>query len=256
MIHPSAIVDPRARLGAGVSVGPWSLIGAEVEIGDGTSIGAHVVLEGPTRIGRDNRIHPFCSIGGVPQDKKFSGERSELEIGDRNTIREYCTFHRGTAGGGGITRVGSDNWIMAYVHVAHDCRVGDHTVMANAASLAGHVRLGDYATLGAFTVVHQFCAIGPYSFSAMGSVVVKDVPPFVTVAGNFAHAHGLNAEGLRRHGFSAQRIRALRAAYKTLYKRGLGLEEALAALEESAAASADVRLLTEFVRGSGRGIVR
>lgn len=256
MIHASAIVDSGARLAPGVSIGPWSVIGPDVEIGADTWVGPHVVIEGPARIGRDNRIYQFNSIGGIPQDKKFRGEHSLLEIGDRNVIREYCTFNRGTEGGGGVTRVGDDNWIMAYVHIAHDCQVGDHNVFANAATLAGHVVVEDHVTLGAFTVVHQFCAIGAYSFSAMGSVVFKDVPPFVTVAGNSAKPHGLNTEGLRRQRMSPETLRWLRRAYKALYMHGLTLEQALAQLREMGERCREVERLVEFLARSGRGIVR
>jgi len=256
LIHASAIVDSGARLAPGVSIGPWSVIGPDVEIGADTWVGPHVVIEGPARIGRDNRIYQFNSIGGIPQDKKFRGEHSLLEIGDRNVIREYCTFNRGTEGGGGVTRVGDDNWIMAYVHIAHDCQVGDHNVFANAATLAGHVVVEDHVTLGAFTVVHQFCAIGAYSFSAMGSVVFKDVPPFVTVAGNSAKPHGLNTEGLRRQRMSPETLRWLRRAYKALYMHGLTLEQALAQLREMGERCREVERLVEFLARSGRGIVR
>lgn len=256
MIHPTAIVDPGARLAAGVSVGPWALIDAEVSVGEGTSIGPHAVIRGPTRIGRDNRIYQFCSLGDAPQDKKYRGERSLLEIGDGNVIREYCTFNRGTAGGGGVTRVGDDNWVMAYVHVAHDCQVGNGTVMANGTTLAGHVSVGDFVTFGAFTVVHQFCAIGAHSFSAMGSVVLKDVPPYVMVSGNSARPYGLNKEGLKRRGFDAETLRRLKLAYRTIYRLGLTLEQALARLEDDESQCPHVAALCGFVRGSTRGIVR
>jgi len=256
MIHATAIVDPGASLAAGVSVGPYSVIGHGVAVGEGTSIGAHVVMHGRTRIGAGNKIHSFCSIGDAPQDKKYAGESSRLEIGHGNVIREFCTLNRGTTGGGGVTRIGDDNWIMAYVHVAHDCAVGSHTVMANATTLAGHVTVDDYASFGALTVVHQFCRIGAHAFSAMGSVLLKDVPPFVTVAGNFAVPHGLNVEGLQRRGFDPAVIRALRSAYKTIYKRGLALEQALDELAGPAADMPEITLLRDFILGSWRGIVR
>ncbi|MDX1434465.1 MAG: acyl-ACP--UDP-N-acetylglucosamine O-acyltransferase [Gammaproteobacteria bacterium] len=256
MIHPSAIVDASARIADGVTVGPYSIIGADVEIDEGTTIASHVVINGPTRIGRDNRIHQFNSIGDVPQDKKFRGERSALEIGNGNVIREYCTFNRGTELGGGVTRIGDGNWIMAYVHVAHDCLVGNHTIMANATTLAGHVRVEDYAVFGAFTVVHQFCAVGAHSISAMGTVVLKDVPPFVMVAGNSANAYGLNIEGLKRRGFDADTIRELRRAYKAVYRNGLTVEHALQELDEIAADSEHVKSMADFIRRSSRGIVR
>jgi UDP-N-acetylglucosamine acyltransferase len=213
-----------------------------------------VVLEGPTRIGRRNRIYQFASLGGPPQDKKYAGEPTRLEIGDGNLIRECCTFNRGTVQGGGTTRIGDRNWIMAYVHVAHDCVVGSDTILANCATLAGHVVLEDRATLGAFTVVHQFCKIGRHAFTAMGTVVLKDIPPYVTASGNSAKPHGINAEGLRRAGFDTEQIRRLREAYKTVYKRGLTVEQALAELGRLEAQ--EVRPLIDFIRASARGIVR
>lgn len=254
MIHPSAIIDPGAALDERVSVGPHSVIGARVEIGAGTRIDAHVVIKGPTRIGRDNRIAQFNSIGDDPQDKKFAGEDTLLEIGDGNVIREFCTFNRGTRGGGGVTRIGNDNWIMAYVHVAHDCRVGSGITLANAATLAGHVQVADHVTLGAFTVVHQFCSIGAYAFSAMGTVVLKDVAPYLMIAGNPATPHGLNSEGLRRHGFDPEVMRALKEAYKILYRRALSLEQALEAMD--AQDLPEVASMTAFIRASTRGLVR
>lgn len=254
MIHPSAIIDPGAALDERVSVGPHSIIGARVEIGAGTRIDAHVVIKGPTRIGRDNRIAQFNSIGDDPQDKKFAGEDTLLEIGDGNVIREFCTFNRGTRGGGGVTRIGNDNWIMAYVHIAHDCRVGSGITLANAATLAGHVQVADHVTLGAFTVVHQFCSIGAYAFSAMGTVVLKDVAPYLMIAGNPATPHGLNSEGLRRHGFDPEVMRALKEAYKILYRRALSLEQALEAMD--AQDLPEVASMTAFIRASTRGLVR
>ncbi len=254
MIHETALIDPAAALDEGVHVGPYSVLGAGVTVGAGTRIGPHVVIKGETRIGRDNRIAQFSSIGDDPQDRKYDGEPSRLEIGDGNVIREFCTFNRGTAGGGGVTRIGSHNWIMAYVHVAHDCLVGDHVTMANCATLAGHVRVDDHVTLGAFTVVHQFCAIGRHAFSAMGTVVFKDVPPFVMVAGNSARAHGLNSEGLRRQGVGPDVMRALKDAYRTVYRRGLTVEQALEVLEREPAS--EVAAMAAFLRASGRGIVR
>lgn len=256
MIHASAVVDPGAELQPDVHVGPFSVIGPGVVLGSGTRIGSHVVIEGPTRIGERNRIHSFSVLGGAPQDKKYRGEESTLEIGDDNVIREYCTFNRGTEGGGMATRVGDGNWIMAYVHIAHDCRVGDDTVMANATTLAGHVEVQDCVTLGAFTVVHQFCRIGRHAFSAMGAVILKDVPPFVTVAGNSASPRGLNTVGLRRRGFPAPAMQALKSAYKVVYKRGLTLDSAVEQLAGAAKESAEVSRFVDFVRSSGRGIVR
>ena len=256
MIHASAVVDPGAELQPDVHVGPFSVIGPGVVLGSGTRIGSHVVIEGPTRIGERNRIHSFSVLGGAPQDKKYRGEESTLEIGNDNVIREYCTFNRGTEGGGMATRVGDGNWIMAYVHIAHDCRVGDDTVMANATTLAGHVEVQDCVTLGAFTVVHQFCRIGRHAFSAMGAVILKDVPPFVTVAGNSASPRGLNTVGLRRRGFPAPAMQALKSAYKVVYKRGLTLDSAVEQLAGAAKESAEVSRFVDFVRSSGRGIVR
>lgn len=256
MIHPTAQVDPSCRLGARVEVGAFSIIGRDVEIGERTSISAHVVIEGPTRIGRDNRIFPFSSIGGPPQDKKYGNEATELVVGDRNTIREYCTFNRGTVQGGGSTVVGNDNWIMAYVHLAHDCVLGSDIVMANGATLAGHVSVGDRVILGAFTVVHQFCSIGQHAFTAMGTVILKDVPPYVTASGNSAGPHGINAEGLRRAGFASETIRALRKAYKLVYRNGLTLEQALAALADLPDDDGAIAPLMDFLRSSSRGIIR
>ncbi len=256
MIHPAALVHEDARIGRDVRIGPFTIIEAEVEIGDRCEIGSHVHLSGPTRMGVENRIASFCAIGGEPQDKKYAGEPTRLEIGDRNTIREFATIHRGTIQDEGVTRIGSDNWIMAYVHVAHDCKVGNHIVFANAASLAGHVRVDDYAILGGFTLVHQFCQIGAHAFTAMGAVVNRDVPPYVMVAGTFAEPKGINTEGLRRRGFSSDSIRAIRRSYRTLYKSGLGLSEARAALESVAGESAEVRLLLDFIARSQRSLVR
>ena len=256
MIHSSAIVDPGAELESDVEVGPFSVIGPDVVVGAGTRVGSHVVIEGPARIGEFNRIHSFNTLGGAPQDKKYRGESSTLEIGNGNVIREYCTFNRGTEGGGMVTRVGDGNWIMAYVHIAHDCKVGNDNVMANGTTLAGHVEVEDCATFGAFTAVHQFCRIGAHAFSAMGTVILKDVPPFVTVAGSSASPHGLNMEGLRRRGFPVRTLRVLKSAYKTVYKHGLTLDAAIEQLAGPARESAEVEHFRNFVRSSGRGIVR
>ena len=255
-VDPHAIVDPSATIADDVTIGPFSVIGPEVEIGAGTWIGPHVVINGPTRIGRDNRIFQFASIGEIPQDKKYAGERTRLEIGDRNTIREYVTINRGTEQGGGVTRVGSDNWFMAYIHIAHDCTVGDHTILANGASLAGHVDIQDQAILGGFTLVHQFCTVGSYAFCGMGSAVSKDVVPYVIISGAPAGTHGLNAEGLKRHGFSADTIKALRRAYKTVFRSGLTKEQAIEALEPMCADTPEVGVLVSFLKKSERGIVR
>ena len=256
MIHPSAIVDDSAELADDVEVGPWSRIGAGVCVGAGTVIHPHVVIDGPTRIGRGNEIYAFNAIGGDSQDKKFKGEHAVLEIGDNNIIREFCTLNRGTGDGGGVTSVGDNNWIMAYVHIAHDCRLGSHIVMANNASLAGHVTVDDYAILGGFTLVHQFCAIGRYCFTGLGSVITKDVPHYLTVAGSPAKPHGLNTEGLKRNGFEEQQMRWLKRAYKVIYKHSLSLEEAQRQLEEMVSQCDAIEPLLEFTRTSTRGIVR
>jgi UDP-N-acetylglucosamine acyltransferase len=256
LIDPRAVIDPGAVLAGDASVGPFSVIGPDVVIGPGTRIGPHVVINGPTTIGRDNHIYQFASIGDAPQDKKYAGEPTRLEIGDRNTIREYVTINRGTVQDEGVTRVGDDNWIMAYVHIAHDCRIGNQTIFANGATLAGHVEVDDHAILGGFTLVHQFCTLGRYSLCAFGSGISKDVPPYVTVGGSPAKAHGLNMEGLRRQGFSEASRKTLRMAYKTLYRENRSLQEALAILREQAEAHAEVTALVEFLERQTRGIVR
>jgi UDP-N-acetylglucosamine acyltransferase len=256
MIHPTAIVHPGARLAAKVSVGAYSVIGEHIEIGEGTTVAAHVVIEGHTRIGRDNRIFQFASLGGEPQDKKYRGEPTRLEIGDRNTIREYCTFSTGTEQDAGTTRVGSDNWIMAYVHIAHDCQIGSHTIFANNAQLAGHVHVADWAILGGFTGVHQFVKIGAHAMTGGGTILFQDLPPYVTVAGNPAKPYGINAEGLRRRGFSDAAIAAIRSAYKTVYRSGLGLAEAQASLARQATETPELAILSDFLGSATRGIVR
>ncbi|MFB0936820.1 MAG: acyl-ACP--UDP-N-acetylglucosamine O-acyltransferase [Propionivibrio sp.] len=256
MIHPTAIIHPGAKLGGGVSVGPYSIIGEHVEIGDNTWIGPHVVISGHTRIGCDNRIFQFNSIGEVPQDKKYAGEPTRLEIGDRNTIREFCTFNLGTAQDAGVTRVGSDNWIMAYVHIAHDCQVGNRTIFANNSQLAGHVHVDDWAILGGYTGVHQFCRIGSHTMTAVGTVVLQDVPPYVMAAGNSASPYGINAEGLKRRGFSSEALLGLKRAYRTLYKSGLTLEEARSKLEEDVRACPEIQPILDFLSVSKRGIIR
>jgi UDP-N-acetylglucosamine acyltransferase len=259
-IHPTAIVDPKAELADDVEVGPFAVIGPKVQIGARTSVGAHAVIDGRTRIGRGNRIFPFCAIGGVPQDKKYAGEDTGLVIGDDNTIREYCTLNTGTVQDAGVTRVGSDNWIMAYVHVAHDCRIGDHTIFANGVQLAGHVHVGDWAILGGLTGVHQFVRIGAHAMTGAGTTLLQDLPPFVICNGNPAAPHGINAEGLKRRGFDAAAIGALRRAYKAIYKEGRTVAEACAAIEalaaETPAAAAHLHALRAFVQNSTRGIVR
>jgi UDP-N-acetylglucosamine acyltransferase len=256
MIHSTAIIHPGARLGAGVSVGPYSIIGENVQIGDNTRIGPHVVISGCTRIGCDNRIFQFCSIGDEPQDKKYAGEPTCLEIGDRNTIREFCTFNTGTVQDAGVTRVGSDNWIMAYVHIAHDCQVGNRTIFANNAQIAGHVHVDDWAILGGFTGVHQFCRIGAHTMTAGATLVLQDVPPYVMAAGNSATPFGINVEGLKRRGFSAEALLGLKRAYRTLYKSGLMLEEARAKLAEDAKTCPEIQPILDFLVVSKRGIIR
>lgn len=256
MIHPQAIIDPAAKVGRDVHVGAFSIIGANVEIGDGCWIGPHVVINGPTRLGPGNKIFQFASIGEAPQDLKFDGEPTRLEIGARNTIRESCTFSRGTTGGGGVTRVGDDNFFMAYVHVAHDCHVGNHTIFANNASLAGHVTVEDHAILGGFTGIHQFCRVGMHCMTGIATISFKDIPPYLLVAGNTAEPHGLNLRGLKRRGFSPAAVDALKQAYKSIYRSGLTIEQALAEIAPHAAAHAEVRHFAEFIRASERGIIR
>ena len=255
-IHVSAAIDPSARIGVGVSVGPFAVIGADVEIGDGCSIGPHVVIEGPTTLGRNNRVHAFAALGGEPQDKKFADQPTRLVIGHGNTIREFVSINRGTVEDNSITQLGDDNWIMAYVHIAHDCIVGNHTIFANAASLAGHCRVEDYAILGGFSLIHQFCQIGAHAFTAMGSVINRDVPPFVTVAGSYAEPHGINSEGLKRRGYDSKRIMAIKRAYKTLYKSGLSLAEARAQLAEVATETPDIQQMIDFIDRSQRSLIR
>ncbi|HET7065438.1 MAG TPA: acyl-ACP--UDP-N-acetylglucosamine O-acyltransferase [Rudaea sp.] len=256
MVHATAQIAPGVKLGADVEIGAYSVIAADVEIGDGTVLGPHVVVGGPTRIGRGNHIHAFASIGGDPQDKKFEGERSELVIGDRNRIREFVTINRGTGQGGGATRIGNDNWIMAYVHIAHDCQVGSHTVFSNNATLAGHVVIGDHVILSGFSGVHQFCRIGEHAFIGMGCLVNGDVPPFVIMANEYGRPRGINTEGLKRRGFSSERIAGIRRAYKVLYMSGLQLSEAREELARIAAESPDVATMIEFLQQAQRPIVR
>jgi UDP-N-acetylglucosamine acyltransferase len=259
-IHPTAIVDPGAELAPGVTVGPYAVIGPHVRIGEGSSIGAHTVVEGHTVIGRGNRIFQFCSIGAAPQDKKYAGEPTRLEIGDGNTIREFCTFNTGTVQDEGLTRVGDDNWVMAYVHVAHDCRVGSHTILANAVQLAGHVHVGDWVILGGLTGVHQFTRIGAHAMAGFSTRLAQDLPPFMMAAGNPAQAQGFNQEGLRRRGWSAGRLAVVKQIHRALYRRGLTLEAARAEIEalrgQEPDADADVALMLGFLADARRGIVR
>jgi len=256
VIHKQAVVDASAEIADDVEIGPFTVIGPGVAIDSGTSVGSHVVITGPTSIGRKNRIFPFAIIGAECQDKKYAGEPTRLEIGDGNVIREYCSLHRGTVQGGGITRIGNDNWIMAYVHIAHDCSVGNDSIFANAASLAGHVVVEDNVILGGFTLVHQFCRVGAYSFSGMGSVLNRDVPPYIMVGGPMSAPRGINNEGLKRHGFSADRIRVIKQAYRTIYKKGLKLDEARQELNDMANEHPDIRLMVDFLSKNQRSILR
>ena len=255
MIHATAIVDPATRIGNNVSIGAYSVIGANVEIGDGTMIGPHVVIEGATHIGRDNRIFQFASIGAIPQDKKFGGEHSELFIGDGNLIREFVTINRGTGDGGGATRIGNDNWIMAYAHIAHDCTIGNHTIFSNNATLAGHVEIGDHVILSGFSGVHQFCRIGAHAFVGMGCLVNGDVPPFVILAADYGRPRGINTEGLKRRGFTPERITTIRRAYKMLYTSGLPLAEARDRLAQNVD-SDDIAEMLQFLERSERPLMR
>ena len=255
-IHPSAIIDPKAELDSSVEVGAFTIIGAGVKVDANTRISSHVVLKGPTTIGKNNQIFQFSSLGEQPQDKKYADEPTTLEIGDNNTIREFCTFNRGTIQDKGVTKIGNDNWIMAYVHIAHDCTIGNNTIMANNSSLAGHVDIHDFAILGGFTLVHQFCKIGAHVITAVNTVVFKDIPPYVTAAGYDAAPHGINAEGLKRRGFNADSILQIKRAYKALYRNNLTLEEAKIELAKMQKTCSEIALLTDFLNVSTRGIVR
>ena len=256
LIHPTAIVAPDARLAADVQVGPYSVIGPSVEIGPGTRVGPHVVIQGPTRIGAENRIFQFASVGDAPQDKKYRDEPTRLEIGDRNVIRECVTLNRGTAKEVGVTRIGNDNLFMAYVHVAHDCQIGSHCVFANTATLAGHVTIGDWVIMAGFSGVHQFCKVGAHAFIANNAAVTRDVPPFVMTVGQPATAHSINAEGLKRRGFTPEQIRNLRNAFRLLYRSGLKLADAERELKELAREQPEVAALVDFLPTSTRSIVR
>jgi UDP-N-acetylglucosamine acyltransferase len=260
MIHPTAVVDSRAELDNSVEVGAYSIIGPNVKIGARTRIGPHVVIDGHTTIGCDNQFYQFSSIGAAPQDKKYAGEPTELRIGDRNTIREFCTFNLGTVQDGGLTSLNDDNWIMAYVHIAHDCRLGSKIILANNVTLAGHVHLGDWVFLGGFTTVHQFCHIGAHAMTAFTAAVSQDVPPFVTAAGNRAAPAGINAEGLKRRSFTPEQIAAIKRAYKIVYRSGLSLDDAKVALLQEEAKTPDsaahICLLREFLENTTRGIIR
>jgi UDP-N-acetylglucosamine acyltransferase len=261
LIHPTAVVDAGAELASTVTVGPYAVVGAGVRIDEGTTVGAHCLLEGPCTIGRDNVIHGHASLGGAPQDMKYRGEPTQLVVGHRNTIREFCTFNRGTVQDQGVTRVGDDNWIMAYVHVAHDVQLGHHTILANNATLAGHVSVGDWAIVGGLTGVHQFCKIGAHAMTGFQSHVSQDVPPFMTVAGNPLAVHGFNLEGLKRRGFSRERINQIKQIHRLLYRDGLTFEaaqQAIAALKGAVAdgGDADVDMMLGFLAASKRGIAR
>lgn len=261
LVHPTAIVESGAELADDVTIDAWTIVRAQVRIGAGTTIGPHCVIEGRTTIGRDNRIFQFCSLGAVPQDKKYAGEPTALEIGDRNTIREFCTFNLGTAQDTGTTRLGHDNWVMAYVHLAHDCQVGDHTTLANNTTLGGHVQLGDWVTMGGLTGVHQFVKIGAHAIVGFASAVSQDVPPYLLVDGNPLAVRGVNVEGLRRRGFGLERIAAIRRLHRLLYRDGLTFDAARAAIEAAGSAAspeirADAALMSRFLAGVGRGIAR
>lgn len=256
MIDERAVVSPEARVHPSAEIGPYAVVGPEVEIGEGCRIEAHAVIKGPTRMGPHNHVYQFASIGDDPQDKKYAGERTELVIGARNTIRECCTINRGTVQDRGVTEIGDDNWIMAYTHIAHDCVVGNHTIFANNATLAGHVVVGDYVLLGGFTAVHQFCRIGESALSSAFSYVTKDVPAYTIASGRPAQPRGINAEGLKRRGFSAAEIRSIREAYRTVYRQGLRLEEAVAELGARSAGDPRLTVFVESLEGGSRGLIR
>ncbi len=256
MIDSRAVISPQAQIGAGVRIGPFSVIGADVLIGDGTWIGPHAVINGPTRIGADNKIFQFASLGDAPQDKKYKGEPTRLEIGERNVFREFVTVNRGTTHDKGVTQIGSDNLLMAYSHVAHDCRLGDKIVMSNCATLGGHVEIGDWVIMGGLSAVHQFTKIGAHCFIANNAAVTRDVPPYVIAVGQPAVPHSVNSEGLKRRGFTPEQILNIRRAYRVLYRSGLKLQAALEELESAALTQAEIRPFVEFIRRSARSIVR
>jgi UDP-N-acetylglucosamine acyltransferase len=256
LIDPRAVVDPAAKIDSDVYIGAYAIVGADVEIGRGSRIEPHAVVKGPTVIGAENHIFQFASIGDDPQDKKYKGERTRLVIGDRNTIREFCTLNRGTVQDRGVTTIGNDNWIMAYCHVAHDCVVGNNTIFANNASIAGHVHVADHAILGGFTAVHQFCRIGAHTLTSMFSYVTKDIPAFVTVSGRPAEPRGINSEGLKRRGFTAEQVRNIREAYRAVYRQGLKLEEAIAELAGRVGEQPEIRPFLDSLRDGSRGLAR
>jgi len=256
VIHSTAIVDASASIADDVEIGPYSIIGADVEIGSGTWVGPHVVINGPTTIGKNNKIFQFASLGEMPQDKKYDGEPTRLEIGDGNIIREYVTMNRGTVQDGGTTTIGNDNWIMAYVHIAHDCILGNDIIMANSTSLAGHVKIADHVITGGFSLIYQFCSLGAYSFTGFGAQVNKDVPPYVTVAGQLAKPFGINSEGLRRHEFSSESISAIKKAYKLLYRSNMMLSDASEKISEMSQEHPELTIMLDFIGKSQRGIIR
>ena len=260
LIHPTALIAEGARLDPSVRIGPYAVIGADVAIGAGTTIGAHCVIEGHTTLGQDNRIFQFASLGGAPQDKKYAGEPTRLVMGDRNTVREFCTFNTGTTQDDGVTRIGDDNWLMAYVHIAHDCVVGNQTILANNATLAGHVQVGDYAIIGGLTGIHQYTQVGAHVMAGFASHISQDVPPFMMVDGNPLAVRGLNLEGLRRRGFSPERISAIKQMHRLLYRQGLTLDAARSAIaalpEQHPQAAADIAAMLAFLNSSTRGIAR
>ena len=256
LIHPTAIIDPKAELDSSVKVGAYTIIGPNVQIGAGSEIGPHAVIEGHTTIGENNRIFQFASLGAIPQDKKYRGEPTRLIIGNSNTIREFTTFNLGTVTGIGETRIGDDNWIMAYCHLAHDCVIGSHTIFANNASLAGHVTIGDYVILGGYTLVFQFCQIGDYAMTAFAAGVHKDVPPYFMAAGYRAEPAGINSEGMRRNGFTPEQITNVKNAYKALYRQGLSYEEARSQIAQAAETAPELAVLRDFLADSQRSIIR
>ena len=259
-IHPTAIVDPSAQLADGVQVGPFCVVGPNVSVGEGTVFGPHCVVDGHTRIGSHNTFYRFCSVGGMPQDKKYAGEATSLEIGDRNMFREYVTLNTGTVQDVGVTRIGSDNWVMAYVHVAHDCQVGNQTILANGVQMGGHVHIGDWAIVGGLAAIHQFGKVGPHAMVGGSSAVHMDVPPYVMSSGNPCVPVGINAEGLKRRGFSPEAVAAVRDAYKSLYRRGLSLEQAKEQMRDRQQSDAEAKdplqVMLDFLAASNRGIIR
>ncbi|WP_035055363.1 acyl-ACP--UDP-N-acetylglucosamine O-acyltransferase [Andreprevotia chitinilytica] len=256
LIHPSAVIDPKAELAADVQVGPFSVIGPGVKIGAGTVVGPHVVIDGATTIGSNNRFHPFGHIGCQPQDKKYAGEDTRLEIGNGNTFFQSVTVSTGTTQDQGVTRIGDDNWVMAYVHIAHDCQIGSHCIFANNATLAGHVAIGDWVILGGFTTIHQFCKVGPHAMSAFTAAISQDVPPYVLAAGNRATPNGINSEGLKRRGFTSEQITTIKRAYKTLYRQNLPLDEAKGQIEAAAVGAPELQAFVDFFAASTRGLIR